>query len=396
MVGLFFCIKSVEIFIMKKSLLIFFSLITLTFTAYSSVFIDCYTDGDTLSDEVITNAFKFTLGGKTSKVIYTEYQMRIISFDITIYSKFGGVIFNESFTNPVFTPELKKQLYGGASEVAKIRIDNIIVKANDGSRYMDPTTFYRAKTTHKKCDEKSIYTVSFRGKILSGVNKDVPVQHQKVVVFDNKNKIVDTVITDNYGDFTLTKLYENEPYQLVFEETTTDFNEFYIAKQDGIVVDKLTKTNNQFVYELTANKIKLFNNDDDENNALKLKKFISSKEQEITLVENIYYKINSADVELSSQPTLNKIIKVLQENKNLKLVIFSHTDANGDDAYNLKLSELRAKKVHAYFVSKGISNDRLSAKGLGETQLLNRCKNGIACSDIEHKLNRRTEFKFTK
>jgi len=43
-------------------------------------------------------------------------------------------------------------------------------------------------------------------------------------------------------------------------------------------------------------------------------------------------------------------------------------------------------------VSKGISSNRISGKGYGETQLINNCKNGVKCSETEHQLNRRTEF----
>jgi outer membrane protein OmpA-like peptidoglycan-associated protein len=49
-----------------------------------------------------------------------------------------------------------------------------------------------------------------------------------------------------------------------------------------------------------------------------------------------------------------------------------------------------------YFILKGIEKSRLSAKGFGETQIKNRCINGIDCSETEHMLNRRTEFNFTK
>jgi outer membrane protein OmpA-like peptidoglycan-associated protein len=83
-------------------------------------------------------------------------------------------------------------------------------------------------------------------------------------------------------------------------------------------------------------------------------------------------------------------------NPALKLAIESHTDAKGEDSYNLTLSTKRSQTVVNYLISKGIATSRLSAKGFGETQIKNRCKNGVDCSELEHELNRRTEFKFTK
>jgi outer membrane protein OmpA-like peptidoglycan-associated protein len=46
-----------------------------------------------------------------------------------------------------------------------------------------------------------------------------------------------------------------------------------------------------------------------------------------------------------------------------------------------------------YIVKSGIAKDRIIAKGYGETQLVNHCKNGVQCSDEVHRQNRRTEFK---
>ncbi|MES2134341.1 MAG: OmpA family protein, partial [Bacteroidota bacterium] len=65
----------------------------------------------------------------------------------------------------------------------------------------------------------------------------------------------------------------------------------------------------------------------------------------------------------------------------------------GSDAYNLKLSEQRAEAAKKYIIDKGIDIDRVMAKGYGETKLLNNCNNAILCSDDEHAVNRRLEFK---
>ena len=71
----------------------------------------------------------------------------------------------------------------------------------------------------------------------------------------------------------------------------------------------------------------------------------------------------------------------------------SHTDSRGNDDYNMSLSQQRANSVVNYLVGKGISRSRLVAKGYGETRLVNRCANGVECSEADHKKNRRTEFR---
>ena len=82
----------------------------------------------------------------------------------------------------------------------------------------------------------------------------------------------------------------------------------------------------------------------------------------------------------------------MKETPELIIEAASHTDSRGPRAYNQKLSERRAKSTVDYIVSKGISRDRISAKGYGESQLINNCKDGVRCGIEKHKLNRRTEF----
>jgi outer membrane protein OmpA-like peptidoglycan-associated protein len=71
----------------------------------------------------------------------------------------------------------------------------------------------------------------------------------------------------------------------------------------------------------------------------------------------------------------------------------SHTDARGRDEYNLELSQRRANSAKSWLVNKGILDERIVPKGYGEQQILNHCVNDVKCSEEEHRLNRRTEFK---
>ena len=74
----------------------------------------------------------------------------------------------------------------------------------------------------------------------------------------------------------------------------------------------------------------------------------------------------------------------------------AHTDARGPDALNLSLSEQRAVETVAYLISQGISAERLTGKGYGETKLLNECANNVRCTEQQHKENKRTEFVVVK
>lgn len=109
---------------------------------------------------------------------------------------------------------------------------------------------------------------------------------------------------------------------------------------------------------------------------------------------NILYEYNSARLTPTSTSDIdNNLLKLMKEKSNLRVEIMSHTDSRGNDAYNMSLSQQRAQSVVNYLVGKGISRDRLVARGFGETRLKNKCSNGVSCSDDQHQANRRTEFR---
>ena len=113
-------------------------------------------------------------------------------------------------------------------------------------------------------------------------------------------------------------------------------------------------------------------------------------------IENIYYDFDKWNIRPDAAVELDKLIKILTDNPTIWIELGSHTDSRGKDAYNLNLSQKRAVSAVDYIVSRGIDKRRITARGYGETQLLNRCANGVECSVEEHQLNRRTEFKILK
>lgn len=87
------------------------------------------------------------------------------------------------------------------------------------------------------------------------------------------------------------------------------------------------------------------------------------------------------------------LLKLLVGKPGVSVEIASHTDSRASSSYNMNLSQRRADSVVNYLVSKGIKRSRLVAKGYGETMLLNKCADGVECSEAEHAVNRRTEFR---
>lgn len=110
------------------------------------------------------------------------------------------------------------------------------------------------------------------------------------------------------------------------------------------------------------------------------------KGAKITL-ENIFYEVNSYELQAQSKVELDGLVSFMEENKDVRILIGGHTDNVGSEAYNQELSENRAKSVYNYLVNHGISADRLQYKGFGLNQ-------PVASNDTEEgrAKNRRTEI----
>jgi outer membrane protein OmpA-like peptidoglycan-associated protein len=111
------------------------------------------------------------------------------------------------------------------------------------------------------------------------------------------------------------------------------------------------------------------------------------------LIENVNFNRNDWELTPSSQVELDRFIRFLKENPAIKVEIGSHTDSRESNQYNLLLSQRRAETIANYLTRKGVPKKRIVSKGYGETKLLNRCLNGVDCSDEEHAKNNRIEFK---
>ncbi len=114
------------------------------------------------------------------------------------------------------------------------------------------------------------------------------------------------------------------------------------------------------------------------------------------IVENIYYDLDKSDIRPDAALELNKLAVMLKDNPKVKIELSSHTDSRQGNSYNQMLSQLRAESAVKYIIAQGIDPNRIKAKGYGETRLLNRCGNNVKCSEKEHQLNRRTEFRILR
>ncbi|MBT8305293.1 MAG: OmpA family protein [Bacteroidia bacterium] len=120
------------------------------------------------------------------------------------------------------------------------------------------------------------------------------------------------------------------------------------------------------------------------------------KEVDCKLVEyndlNINWDLGSATLTPAARAEIDaKLLPVLKDGVSVEIA--SHTDSRGSKESNRSLSERRAQAVSNYLISKGINSSRIVSNGYGEGRLLNRCSDGVSCTEREHRENRRTQFR---
>lgn len=217
--------------------------------------------------------------------------------------------------------------------------------------------------------------------VLSGIDNDTT-----VTLVSNKDGEVNIEIPD------LTK-----NYVIKVKEEDKNIKFVVLGTQTGILLGKFKSNDDGFEYKVLQSKLNTLPGIKEEDPIEK--KFAELKTKPVNnfiITETLYYELGESELTKNSKELLEKIKNGLNSYPKYKLKIVSHTDSQGDDESNLNLSLKRSETVVKYLTSIGISAERLSAEGKGETQIRNRCVNGIECSDKEHEYNRRTEFKFSK
>lgn len=250
------------------------------------------------------------------------------------------------------------------------------VKEEDGSNPQDWTTSANGRFNFKNLDAEKNYIFETEENDPSLANV------KRIYIADSKGRIYKVVDMVN-GKFSF-KLLEVDKFTI---------GEFVVEDPSLKIAENKEKAKKEKEKETKAKETKPV--------AAKEEKPVEKEEEPesemtVTIVENIYYAYGDYSIGDDGKAILDKAVDALTEYPKLIMEISSHTDAQSSAEFNLGLSRRRAQTIVDYLVKKGISRSRLKATGYGETRLLNHCTDGVECSDAEHKINRRTEFKITK
>lgn len=194
-----------------------------------------------------------------------------------------------------------------------------------------------------------------------------------ITLSDENFKVIKTVKADAQGKFDLGKVLEDTKYYVKAEA------EGYTTKEQPILIAKdKDKTELPIELDKVVQQVKVGDNLADAFH-----------------IKLIYFDFDKSNIRQDASVDLAKIMDVLEKNPTMKLDVQSHTDSRGTAKYNMKLSDKRAKATIAWLVAHGVDKSRLTGKGYGESQLVNKCADGVECTEAEHEANRRSLFVIT-
>jgi peptidoglycan-associated lipoprotein len=236
---------------------------------------------------------------------------------------------------------------------------------------------------------KSNSVIYFSSNRLSGTGSDDIYRFDiaKILLFTLEGTVRDRKTNEPLRDAVVT--LQNKITQTPLK-TITDGQGRYTFKLDSVTDYDLSTVKTAYT---TVTGIPLTTKGLTESQTLKKDVYLDKIElKKPVKLENIYFDLDKWNIRPDAAEELDKLVKLLKDNPTWDVEMSSHTDSRAPDAYNIKLSQRRAESTVKYLVEHGIDADRLSAKGYGETRLVNKCSNGVPCTEEEHQENRRTEF----
>jgi len=205
-----------------------------------------------------------------------------------------------------------------------------------------------------------------KGQIFDAVNND-PIENAIVVLTDSDGKEITQFITESNGYYEhlidRDSNYKLEGSKEKYTNSSVNFSSFNLEDKQEIIVN--------------------------------LNIGLKPVEDVVVLADlnNIYFDLDKYNIRPDAAEELDKVVALMNKYPGMVIRLESHTDSRAPDQYNITLSQNRAKSTYDYIISQGVNPDRITKyEGFGETQLVNKCTNGVKCSEDEHQLNRRTEF----
>lgn len=367
-------------------------------------------------EKLVDNHFTTNIGGKLvltsskEKKFYAKQEVYLYNEYHTLIKKtttnlFGTFVFEDIRPNHRYYIGINAQHIQGERVDLLSKDDNFLGSLDSlvgGKKAIKINSSYNKVFNDLSVDEDEM-KMDIKATIY-GDNVNTPIGKLKIILLNDNYEVIDSAVTDNFGAFKFKYLPFLKRFYLSAENTDNIldvFKDIIIYSNDDNLIKIMTHQKGaKFSYKPVNAEVSSMRDLELDDPWLE---FVDAKpapsqrrginEPAKSIVENILFESGKYDITPQASQILDKIILVLNTNKQLMIEVGAHTDSKGDAASNLRLSEMRAKTVRDYISRAGIDVKRIISKGYGETRLLNNCKDNKPCSELEHAQNRRIEFK---
>lgn len=227
-----------------------------------------------------------------------------------------------------------------------------------------------------------------RGKV-TDVNTNQPILDAFVFLYDSKHRLIEEIEVDKRGEYSFKDVKVNRDYYVSVKANGYKSEE--ISVEDVVVSDARTvdfQLSGTTTPRMGSQSYSSYSTQSEITKAIQKGEDLSKR----LALAPIYFDHDSAVIRTDAEFELAKVALMMKSNPTMTIEVRSHTDSNGPDAYNMRLSDRRADATVKWLTHQGISPFRLKGTGYGETSIINHCKNHVACSEKEHQQNRRSEF----
>lgn len=248
-------------------------------------------------------------------------------------------------------------------------------------------------------DPVADFVIKIKARMVVVTDKINPLVDQMVQLKNSENKVLQTKRTDKEGNFELSDVDLKEIYTIElpeYKEKLKNEKVYLSNTKNELVARVLKNSEGKFSYKTIPADMITLSSAEEEDPSFSFNKQMKLNTADIVIRDFVYYEVGSAVLSEQAKATLAKVIKVAQEHPEFNIEIISHTDSRGKNEENMKLSQKRSEAVMDYFIKNTIDQKRIKPSGKGETSPLNTCTDGVKCTEEEYKMNRRTEFKFSK
>ncbi|MFA5297999.1 MAG: OmpA family protein [Lutibacter sp.] len=275
----------------------------------------------------------------------------------------------------VFKSKISDETFSSTTNLSDIINSNLddfafIVDEENGSGYFSSNRSggMGDDDIYRFTQEKTYYVQG----LVKNKNNSELIPGALVTLFDDNDNVIDEMIVGDDAAYSF-KIEKNKNYKIRGSKKSFNPSEVEFS------------TNNKG--EIIKNILLLLQSYDDAEGDI-----VTDLDKIQIKIRPIYFDFDKSNIRPDAAIELKNVVDIMKKYPTMVVEINAHADCRGSDAYNLILSEKRAKSVLDYMVSQGISENNLKSVGYGETKPINECTTEDVCTEEGYSLNRRCEF----